>query len=237
MITELMKASISIPDSGFSPIEISRRRDGRHVRLSNGRRNRAVGRYASVKMGTTIPWESRLELSDIYRAEVNPEVSSYMVQPETLRWQFGRVSHQYTPDRVDVFEDGNSRIVEVKDEFDAARNEMYTEKLKQVAQIYNCLGQHFELRERSNIRREPDYSAVEEVQAYRRAVVSIQDLREVYAALRNGPISLGDAARLFSHRSGRPVLFAMMVRRIISIDLTQGLREDALVSPLQKLKQ
>src|SRR5260221_3606279 len=195
MTDSVVRLSFAIPDSPFRRVEIARRSDGRHIRLTNGRRNRAVGRYASIKMGATIPWESRLELHDLYRAEVDPTILSYAVQPETLHWEFAGKRQLYTPDRLDLMADGNARIVEIKNRFDPNQNAEYTEKLNQAAQIYAVLGRSFELRERSQISIEPDFSAIEEIQAYRRSVVTVRDVQLIRTALGNGALPLGEALR------------------------------------------
>jgi hypothetical protein len=188
-------------------------------------------------MGTTFPWESRLELHDLYRAEVDPTIVSYAVQPETLHWKFAGKRQVYTPDRLDLMADGNARIVEIKDRFDPHQNPEYTEKLNQVGQIYTVLGRSFELRERSQISIEPDFSAIEEIQAYRRSVVTVRDVQLIRTALGNGPLPLGEALSSLERPSPRPVLFAMMVRRIVSIDLSQGMHENAAVSTVEQASE
>ena len=207
-----------------------RRTDGRHVRLSNGRRNRAVGRYASVKMGGTVPWESRLELHDLYRAEVDPNITSFFVQPETLHWQNEGRAKTYTPDRLDYMANGSVRVVEVKDVYDPADDPEYTQKLAEAEKIYAVIGRNFVLRDSAVVRAQPDFAAVEEVQAFRRAVVTIQDLDRVGEVLANGWRPLGEVLAAIGRQRPRATLFAMMVRRFVNIDLTRGLPDSANVS-------
>lgn len=230
MTDSVITLSLVVPDSRFQGVRIARRSDGRHIRLTNGRRHRAVGRYASIKMGSTIPWESRLELHDLYRAEVDPAIVSYAVQPETLQWEYVGKRHRYTPDRLDLMFDGSTRVVEIKDRFDPCQDAEYTDKLDQAAHIYAALGRAFEVRERSQINVEPDFSAIEEIQAYRRSVVTVADVKLIRTLLRNGRLYLRDVLEGLERPNPRPVLFAMMVRRIVAIDLAQGLRGDATVS-------
>lgn len=237
MPDSMIRLSIAIPGSQFSQIEIVRRLDRRHIRLTNGRRNCGVGRYASVKMGTTFPWESRLELYDLYRAEVDPRVVSYAVQPETLHWECAGKRQLYTPDRLDVMIDGKERIIEIKDRFDPHQHPEYTEKLRQARQIYTALGRAFELRQRSQISIEPDFSAIEEIQAYRRSVVTARDIQLVRMALGKGKLPLREALRSLERPSPRPVLFAMMVRRIVSIDVSHGMHENAAVSTVEQANE
>lgn len=211
---------------------ISRRVDGRHMRLSNGRRNRAVGRYASIKNGWSPPWESRFELKDMYRAEVDGTVLSYTTQPETLCWQSGSKSRRYTPDRIDYLADGSRRVIEIKGSYEAERDPDYAEKLAEVADVYNALGVQFQLRDRHLIEEEPTFSAVEEIQAYRRTVVTTTDVDEARRILNDGEQPLGSLLSNLSSPTPRAVVFAMVVRRIVHINLTHGLRQDAVVAML-----
>lgn len=211
---------------------IVRRIDGRHMRLSNGRRNRAVGRYASIKNGWSPPWESRGELKDMYRAEVDGAVLSYVTQPETLYWQSGSKSRRYTPDRADHLANGSRRIVEIKGDYDADRDPDYSEKLEEVTGIYTALGVKFEIRDRNLIEQEPSFSAVEEVQAYRRTVVTQKDVDETRRILGPGTRPFGSLLAGLSSATPRAVVFAMAVRRIVEIDLGQGLQPNASVALL-----
>jgi len=228
--TDVIRTALNIPDLPFEQIEVVRMPDGRHVRLTNGRRNRAVGRYASIKMGATMPWESRLELCDLYRAEVDPQVISYSVQPETLHWRSRGKSYRYTPDRLDHLAGGGKRIVEVKDVYDEAADPEYGVKLSEASRIYGALGVAFEIHERASIRMEPSFSAVEEVQAYRRTVVTTADIAEMQRLLQKNSLSLADLLLAMSPNHPRARLFALMTRRIVKIDIARGLHPMATVS-------
>lgn len=221
---------ILIEDPRFCEISVRRRCDGRHVRLSNGRRTRAVGRYASVKVGASVPWESRLELQDMYRTEVDTEVVSYTAQPHTLTWRFEGEFQSYTPDRLERLASGATRIVEVKDIFEPADNPDYSRKLSRAELIYRQIGYSFALRQRHTIVAEPEFSAVEEVQAYRRTRVTLDQLDRVRRSLRDGELPLAEVLSAVASSQPRAVLFAMMVHRIVSIDLFDGLHDGALVT-------
>lgn len=225
-----IRSKLHIPDLPFDQIEVVRMPDGRHVRLTNGRRNRAVGRYASIKMGATMPWESRLELCDLYRAEVDPDVVSYSVQPETLHWRSRGKSYRYTPDRLDHLAGGGKRIVEVKDVYDEAGDPEYAVKLSEASRIYGALGVAFEIHERAAIRMEPSFSAVEEVQAYRRTVVTTVDISEMQGLLRTNSLPLMHMLQAMSPNHPRARLFALMIRRIVKIDIARGLHPMSAVS-------
>lgn len=228
---DLVRTHLMVNFAGgpFERVEMTRRSDGRHVRLSNGRRHRPVGRYASIKMGASVPWESRLELHDIYRAEVDPEVVSYAVQPETLSWSHNGTRYRYTPDRLDSLASGGTRIVEVKNKFDADSDPRYAEKLLQAANIYAVAGHIFEMHEESYIHREPCFSAIEEVQAYRRATVTPADVAVARTCAQSKDTVIADLLRALPSRHPRAALYAMIVRRFVLIDFSAGLRDSSQV--------
>lgn len=215
--------SFPLPGTRFADVEVRRRQDGRSVRLGNGRRSRAVGRYFSIKNGGGQPWESRPELFDLYHAEVDGSVVSFRTQPETLAWRCDGGAWRYTPDRIDVLEDGSHRVVEIKDEYDAERDPAYAAKLDQAREIYGLLGRAFSLRTRADILAEPLFSAVEEAQAYRRAVVTTEQALHVRDRLSQGPLPFGILMRSLPGGHPRESIMAMAVRRIIRLDYAEGL--------------
>ncbi len=220
---DIRTISISLPGSRFADVEVRRRQDGRNVRLGNGRRSRTVGRYFSIKNGGGQPWESRPELFDLYHAEVDGAVVSFRTQPETLAWRCEGRAWQYTPDRIDVLEDGSHRVVEIKDEYDAERDPTYATKLDQAREIYGLLGRTFTLRASADILAEPVFSAVEEAQAYRRAVVTTQQAVHVRERLEKGPVPFIDLMESLPGVHPRESIIAMGVRRIIRLDYSAGL--------------
>ncbi|WP_326914447.1 TnsA endonuclease N-terminal domain-containing protein [Sphingopyxis chilensis] len=228
-----LSLSLSLADTQIEDVRVVRRQGGGHVRISNGRRARAMGRYFSVKMGNLLPWESRLELRDLYRCEVDPKITSYFVQPETMHWRCAGKARRYTPDRIDHVAGGQRRVIEIKDSFDPKADTDYTEKLEQASQIYAALGHNFEIRERSAILNEPSFSAIEEIQAYRRTAITPVDITTVHHALRSESKPLSDILSMMNGAHPKATLFAMAVRRFVNIDVTNGLHDGAAVSLLE----
>jgi hypothetical protein len=226
-----LEFSRQIITTPLGAVEVLRRADGRNVRIGNGRRNRPVGRYASVKNGESRVWESRPELFDIYHAEVDPDVVAYTTQPETLRWQSNGRRRQYTPDRQDVLVNGH-RYVEVKDVYDEDRDPEYAGKLAEACEIYRHMGCELSIRDRGAITAEPLFSAVEEIQSCRRAIVTPDHVLQAEHLL-------GEYGRQFADFAdglgSRATCLAMLVRRVIRIDLTHGLVDDAQVSLTRRL--
>lgn len=236
MIDGRTMVALRMDGGPFGQVEVWRRQDDRNVRIANGRRSRPVGRYASIKNGQAKAWESRPELLDIYHAEVDAEVVSYSTQPETLRWTSAGLRRQYTPDRVDNMSDGSRRFVEVKDKYVQERDPQYAEKLNEAAAIYEHFGHTLTIRDRGMILSEPLFSAVERVQAYRRALVTPAHVMVVGQVLGEGAMTLGDFIERLPPGSSGANVMAMMVRRIVSIDLNRGLTGDSKVTKIGEPK-
>ena len=56
------------------------------------------GRYASRKMGRTIPWESSNELAFLMLAELDADVTRVYAQPFEIRWSGVRGPRRHIPD-------------------------------------------------------------------------------------------------------------------------------------------
>lgn len=196
--------------------------------ITNGRRSRPVGRYYSIKNGRAIPWESRNELHAFYHAEVSPSVVSYRAQPHTLHLVINGVSRFYTPDREEELATGQRHVVEVKDEFEAESDPDYGTKIEYARAVYRLSGKLFSIQERAQIEAQPLFDAVEAIQRFRRTAVTHQDIfviREMFAGNEVLPLlTVRDAFK--SVPLGFAKLSAMMVRRVLVLDLTHKLGPD-----------
>ena len=204
------------------------RSDDGPVRLRrNGRQPKAVGLYFSVKSGRHLPYESRLELHDLWRAEVDTTVVRSFPQPFTLQVVRGGELTRYTPDRLDVLADGLRLVVEIKDELAPAEA---LDRYGAVAELLAARGLDFELRQRAQIEAQPAFSGVEAVQRHRRSQLGAADAERLRRRLRGHTAVFRDAVQ---HLGGGPAAWAMVcaaaVRRLIRIDLTDGLHTGARV--------
>jgi hypothetical protein len=189
-----------------------------------------VGLYFSVKNGRHMPFESSLELQDLWRAEVDTAVVRSFVQPLTLQLACDGERWRYTPDRQDVLAYGAERLVEVKDDDWARSDPQLAARLEQAGRELECVGTPLHIHTRREIQAEPRLSAIAEVQRHRRTAVSAAEQVRVEDQLDRREVTLGELQRCIGggvHASA--VLCALMVRRAIAIDLAAGLHEDALV--------
>ena len=130
----------------------SERADGGPVRLRrNGRGARARGLYFSVKSGRHLPYESHLELHDLWRAEVDVEVVRSWPQPFTLTYADGDRLRRYTPDRKDARADGGVEIVEVKRE----ATDVSARKAAAVQEALGARGWSYRIVDQAEIEAEP----------------------------------------------------------------------------------
>ena len=216
-------AGVAVVDAG-----LALRADGGPVRLRrNGRQPRAVGLYFSVKSGRHLPYESKLELHDLWRAEVDSAVVRSWPQPFILHLVRGGELTRYTPDRMDELADGSRLVVEVKDRLAPTGEQT---RYDDVAALLAARGLRFELRQRAAIQAQPTLDGVEAVQRHRRTQLDVGDAACLRRRLQNGPMLLGVlAAGVRTGPAGWAMVCAAAVRRLVRIDLADGLHADAAV--------
>ena len=198
-----------------------------------GRRRgiRPGGLYYSQKMGRLVGYESENEKYDFYRSEIAPDLVGYREQPHTIEAVIAGNVRRYTPDREDKFADGRIEIVEVKDEFEAHKDPGYNAKLSYFAEVYERLGWSFRLTTRNEIMDPASFETVETVQRYRRAsftAAEIEDVRRTFN--QRGECCLAELLAIFSSDlTGLPKLCAMMVGRIVVLDIHSKLEPVSIV--------
>ncbi len=189
----------------------------------------ARGLYFSVKSGRHLPYESHLELHDLWRAEVDADVVRSWPQPFTLTYSEGDGLRRYTPDRNDARADGGVEVVEVKER----AGEVSPERAAAIAEALNSRGWSYRVVDRAEIEREPVFSAVRRVQRHRRTAVTAADAVHLRELLTRGPRPFGEVLEALG--GGPPGLAkacALVVRRVIAVDLAAGLTPSAPVRVL-----
>ena len=208
----------------------SERADGGPVRLRrNGRSARAQGLYFSGKSGRHLPYDSHLKLYDLWRAEVDVEVLRSWPQPFTLTYAVGDGVRRYIPDRKDERADGGVEVVEIAEGVE----EVTPERTAAVTAALTARGWCYRVVDRSEIEHEPMFSAVRAVQRHRRTAVTAADVVHLREVLQQEPRQLAEV--LDSLGGGAPGLAktcALVVRRVIAIDLAEGLIPSAAVHAL-----
>jgi hypothetical protein len=214
---------------GLTRLAIERRSDGHPIRLvNNGRKPRVTGRYYSIKIGDSVPWESGPELRFIKCAEVDTDVVRYLAQPETMHFADASGSSRYTPDRLDILANGRSRYVEVKASPESADGE----RLARIAALYRERGHIFRIEYENELLAHPSYAAIEQIQRFRRTMVTGRDVFLLQRILKGRGRTVGDLEAQL-HPGGLQKLCALMVRRVVRIDISAGFSPANTVELLQ----
>lgn len=206
--------------------------DGSPVRLrQNGRLAKPMGLEFSVKTGDHVPWESRNEQRALWHAEMNSGVVSYRAQPHTLRLVMNGRRASYTPDLLLEGADGAIDIVEVKDTFEEKKDPDYTEKLHRAGMVYRAQGWSFTIVTKAQLEAEPAFSDLELLHRYRKTALQVDHVHAVQMVLAEGPTNLKTLRRVLPpDPMGMAQLSAVIVHRIIGVDLTNGLADDAVIA-------
>ncbi len=199
-------------------------------------RRRPGGQYRSRKNGFALRWTSRAELSAFYRAEVDADITGYRAHPHRLEFVRHGQQHSYVPHLELKHASGLVEILEVVPRIPFEGLGRYIAKLRGAAEAYEALGLRFRVVDRSVVEAEPQFSAAQTIQSYRHTVVSTRDMMLIDRLRQLGEIqSLGSVKAAFANPAlAMAKAFAMAVRRIIEIDLTDGLHDGALVRILSE---
>lgn len=206
--------------------------DGSPKRLrQNGRLAKPMGLEFSVKNGDHVPWESRNEQHALWHAELNSGVISYHAQPHTLHLTVDGRRSSYTPDLLLRGADGSIDIVEVKDTFEEKKEPNYTAKLAGAAAVYRALGWSYMIVTKTQLEAEPGFADIELLHRYRKTATQVEAVQAVQDLLSGGPVAVNAVrAILPPDPIGMAQLSAMIVHRVIGVDLTYGLAGDAVVA-------
>lgn len=139
-------------------------------KITNKGSKKVIGKFASLKMGKTIWWESQLEQDYIYLLEFDPDVTSYQEQPPTISYVANGKKRRYTPDFL-VERHGKKQIIEVKPE-DHITKEKNLLLFNSVAPIFSREGYEFNLVTDKEIRVQPRLSNIKLLTRYARTPIS-----------------------------------------------------------------
>ncbi|MNY18073.1 hypothetical protein D3C86_1514280 [compost metagenome] len=211
--------------------------DGRPIRsIVTGRRRIVTGSYASRKSGRAQVFESMNEHAHFMHCEVDPWIVEYRAQPFRLEMVLGGRKRIYIADCVRLTAAGAVEVVEVKGDAKSLREPDYAAKLERVGQLCELVGWSFVTLTRQQIV-EPQarHRNVEIVQQQRMTHFDERHVYEVQNHLERcgGCAELDDLAGRLGHPTvGRSIVGAMMVARIVAIDLTEKLGPSSVVGAM-----
>lgn len=199
--------------------------DGSPIRsVLTGRRVMVTGFYISRKAGRALPYEGMNELALLKRSEVDTNVIDYRSQPFRFEFVINGAKRIYIADCVRLLDDGTVEVVEVKGRLRQLASPEYAEKLAAVRDVCEGLGWRFRVLSRQQLF-EPHivYANIDLIQS--RRMVQFDQVH-AYQAVElleqgGGETTLGDLAEaLGGEPKGLAIALAMMVRRLVAIDLT-----------------
>jgi hypothetical protein len=198
--------------------------------ITNAGTLKLIGKFPSLKMGRIVWYESLLERDYMYLLEIDSDVLWYREQPGRIYYTLDGKRHRYTPDLL-VQRGSGKQIIEVKPKKEAEKEE-YVRLFKIATSI--CCNQGYEFRVATNetIRLQPRLRGVKILIKYARTPVLPQhqiDCHEFFAGRRR-EAPLGEVIQFFASRgTGQQVVYALIYRGVLAVDLMRPLDRDGLV--------
>jgi len=201
--------------------------------IVTGRRVITTGVYASRKSGRAHPYESMNERAFFMHCEVDTDIVDYRAQPFRFEFVIDGTRRAYIADAVRLHSSGVVEVIEIKDDRRQLKDPDYLLKLQAVREICDSIGWQFRIVLKKDLL-EPfvRFKNIEDIQSWAFTDYSPSDTFEAVRFLSiHDTASLGDVAdRLGSQSAGIAKLKAMMVGRIVRLDLDSKLDEDSLVT-------
>ena len=208
--------------------------DGAPIRsVLTGRRVIVTGFYSSGKAGRALPYESMNELALLKRSEVDTHVVDYRSQPFRFEFVIDGSKRIYIADCARLLEDGTLEVIEVKGSFRQLRDPDYAEKLDAVRNACIKLDWRFRVLTRQRLFEPRDvYANIDQIQSRRLVRFDQADAYRVVEFIdhQGGETTLSRLTEVLSQGpKGMAIAQAMMVRRLIDIDLTTPLSAESRV--------
>jgi len=197
------------------------------------RHARVVGELPNYTNSNTQPFHSGLEhdwllILDIEATEFY--AATFQAQPETFKFQREDKHYRYTPDMfVEEFA-GRKVFQEIKPD-DVIATDEFSWRWKLCTEVLTGLGHELELVTESEIRREPRYSTVRQLQAYR----SIWAVPEITLPIDDvlidgGQLPIGRLRRSFPDPTfARQVICNLILQKHLTVDFNLPFNDETLV--------
>jgi hypothetical protein len=144
--------------------------------ITNAGYKKVIGKFPSLKMNTTIWWESQIERDYIYLLEIDPSVITYKGQPFCVSYNDGGTQRTYTPDfwvqRLD-----RQQVVEVKP-LSKVNSEENLIKFRHITVECQKLGMEFVVVTDTMTRIQPKLDNIKLLYKYARCPLELQLLLE-----------------------------------------------------------
>lgn len=201
--------------------------------IVTGRRAIATGVYASRKSGRAQPYESQNERAFFMHCEVDTDIVDYRAQPFRFEFVINSVKRAYIADAARLHSNGILEVIEIKNDRRQLKDPDYLIKLQAVREICDSIGWQFRIVLKQDILDSSvRFHNIEDIQSWSFTAYAPSDIFEVVRFLSiHDTAPLGEVAdRIGSQPAGIAKLKAMMVGRIVRLNLDSKLDEDSLVT-------
>ncbi|OKH42932.1 hypothetical protein NIES2101_31980 [Calothrix sp. HK-06] len=204
-------------------------------KITNTGTKKNIGKFASHKTGSIVPYESHLERDYIYFLEIDPDVVNYVGQPWKLNYYLDGKPKKYTPDFF-VERRTKKQVIEVKPA-QKAQSEKYQTLFRKVTPICALAGWEFLVVTDEMIRVEPRLSNIKILHKYSRVQYSLQDLITCKNYLQKSePITILQAEQILKPQGiNRQVIFRLLYSGFLQTDLMKPICSSSLIQMTQKL--
>ncbi|WAC59789.1 TnsA endonuclease N-terminal domain-containing protein [Brevundimonas sp. SL130] len=203
--------------------------------IITGRRVQTTGSYASRKAGRSQVFESMTERAFFMHCEVDTHVVDYRAQPFRFEFHLDGQWRTYIADCVRLLGSGQVEVVELKSDLRDLKDIDYQAKLERVRSLCRQLGWRFTVVRRRHLERNLTvHRNIEFVQQDRLTDFDDLDIYRVTGALKEGARPFDEVTNVLGRGvTGAAIVRAMMVARIVDIDLRRPLSGESSVRLLQ----
>jgi TnsA endonuclease N terminal len=206
-------------------------------KITNTGTKKNIGKFASTKNQTLIPYESHLERDYLYFLEIDPQVISYTGQPFKLNYYLDGKSRKYTPDFF-VERSNKKQVVEVKPASKAGLPK-YLILFNKVAPIISELGWEFCVITDKMIRIQPFLNNIKILYKYSRVQYSVQNLIRCKDYLQNfSPVTIKEATQSL-HKDGisKQILFSLIYSGFLETELILPISDTSEIRITEKMRR
>lgn len=141
--------------------------------IANKGCRKVIGKFPSLKMNTTIWWESQIERDYIYLLEIDPDVQAYVGQPFQISYISNGKQHTYTPDFW-VQRANREQVVEVKPT-DAVNQQKNIDLFRHISYACQAELKEFVVVTDTMIRKQPQLDNIKLLYKYARTPLTVQN--------------------------------------------------------------
>lgn len=188
-----------------------------------GRKTIRTRSYLSKKMRRARYGEAAAEIERIIEEEVDVDVVDAIAQPCRGEVLLDSGWHSHIPDFANLRADGTRVLIDAKRSWSDFRTERGRKQTFLGRVIAEAMGYEYEKYVLTNPGSKVRRANIDEIQASRFVHVPDQLVARAAGAVAKGPIGLGNLAAILHPVNGRTMAYALMVRRVIEIDLESKL--------------